>query len=254
MEALTPQAECDPQLLAYTPPRCPRPLVTLDGVSVRRSGALLLRGISSCGSNRAKRSGCSGSNGSGKDHSAADSGDAVAAASSGTGTVLGARLASLEVETNFLSRSVSSPTNLPSLFTPPMPRTFAFVAASVCLARQPTRRYPTSAWLAYVAAAGDAVAPTGCGAVSNFARMLLIAPRLLLLDEAHVGLDPDASKLVAHVTAGGNRTGRSRGAGFSRERAGDFDHPSRRRDPTARSSRRHRDPPHRHPFRAHLRD
>jgi ABC-type multidrug transport system ATPase subunit len=42
---------------------------------------------------------------------------------------------------------------------------------------------------------------------AEFARIRLTAPKLLLLDEAHVGLDPDAIRLVAHtavaVTAGG---------------------------------------------------
>ena len=43
----------------------------------------------------------------------------------------------------------------------------------------------------------------------EFARMLLLAPDLLLLDEAHVGLDPDAWRLVEHLIASVTRRGGS---------------------------------------------
>jgi len=37
---------------------------------------------------------------------------------------------------------------------------------------------------------------------AEFARLILTAPDLLLLDEAHAGLDPQAADLVAHLVAG----------------------------------------------------
>jgi heme exporter protein A len=37
---------------------------------------------------------------------------------------------------------------------------------------------------------------------AEFARVALTRPDLLLLDEAHAGLDPQAADLVAHLVAG----------------------------------------------------
>ena len=37
---------------------------------------------------------------------------------------------------------------------------------------------------------------------AEFARLVLTKPDLLLLDEAHAGLDPQAADLVAHLVAG----------------------------------------------------
>lgn len=180
------------------------PLVDLAGIAVRRPGALVLRDVSLVVA-PGEAVGLFGGNGSGKTTLLRVLATLLRP-SAGTGRVLGAALGGPEVEAvrpriglvgheSALAERLTLLENL-SLFAR--------------LGGRPAEAARTR--LEDVGLGGALERPVaqcsnGMRRRAEFARILLADPMLLLLDEAHVGLDPAAGRLVAHVVADVRRRG-----------------------------------------------
>lgn len=172
------------------------PSVDVRGIALRRPGALILRDVT-LRVEPGEAIGLFGANGSGKSTLLR-----VLATldrpSAGSGTVLGAALGSSAVEA--VRPRIALVAHEPAL------RDNLTLEENLRLMAALGERGDDDAATALAAvgltAAGDrraAVCSNGMRRRAEFARVALIAPDLLLLDEAHVGLDPAAGVLVEQM-------------------------------------------------------
>lgn len=176
----------------------PSPIVSLESVAVRRPGSLVLRDVS-FSLEAGESVGLFGANGSGKTTLLRVLATLLRPGS-GSGTVFGARLGTTAVEAvrPRIGLVAHEPALAPHLS---LAENLHLVADLRGLGRA-----AADAALADVGLAGAAPrlvvhCSNGMKRRAEFARLLLTAPDLLLLDEAHVGLDPEASRLVEHTIA-----------------------------------------------------
>jgi heme exporter protein A len=180
----------------YRPPYTPEPmsattLVELDSVSFRRPGTLVLRSVS-LRVDSGEVVTILGANGSGKSTLLRVIATLLAP-TAGAGTVLGAQLGTAETtavrpmiglvgHTTGMRRGLTLGENLELVANLAGGGDAGAALATVGLAAAATRRVEHCS--------------NGMLRRADLARILVTSPRLALLDEAHVGLDPEATPLV----------------------------------------------------------
>lgn len=176
------------------------PTVSLRSVGVRKPGTLILRSIDlelAPGSATA----LFGANGSGKT-TLLRVVATLLRPSSGTGEVFGATLGTPEVET--VRRRIGLVGHDATLYPNLTLGENLELAASIVLGHPARTEAHNALEQVGLAAAADRRAARSSNGMKRrleFARLLILTPDLLLLDEAHVGLDPDAAKLIEHLVS-----------------------------------------------------
>ena len=174
----------------------PTPIAELHGVALRRPGTLVLRSVD-LRLEPGEAVGLFGANGSGKTTLLRVLATLLRP-TAGSGHVLGAALGTAEVEAvrPRIGLAAHEPALAPHLS---LAENLQLVADLAGLSRGAGDRVLEDVGLAGAAERLVLHCSNGMKRRAELARILLIAPRLLLLDEAHVGLDPAASELVAHT-------------------------------------------------------
>ncbi|HSM01014.1 MAG TPA: ATP-binding cassette domain-containing protein [Acidimicrobiia bacterium] len=172
------------------------PIVDVHGIALRRPGALILRDVT-LRVDPGEAVGLFGANGSGKT-SLLRVLATLDPPSAGSGTVLGAPLGSATVEAvrpriALVAHEAALRDNLT------LEENLQMVAALSGRGDEDAAAALVAVGLGGARDRRAAVCSNGMRRRAEFARVALIAPDLLLLDEAHVGLDPAAGVLVEQM-------------------------------------------------------